>query len=147
MWGFPTDNPTVVRDLLRHLVDKIENNAAQICRYREYFLEDADCILVSYGSSARSALHLVEERRAMGDRYGLLELQTLWPFPEAAVREKCARAKHVVVVEMNMGQIMQQVKLAVEKPDRVYLVNRYDGVLITPGDIMNTLRLIQGKGV
>jgi 2-oxoglutarate ferredoxin oxidoreductase subunit alpha len=147
MWGFPTDNPTVVRELLRHLVDKIDNNAAQICKYKEFHLDDAECVLISYGSSARSALHLVEERRALGDKLGLLELQTLWPFPEAVVREKCARAKHVVVVEMNMGQVMAQVKLAVDKPQRVYLVNRYDGVFITPGDIMNILRLIQGKGV
>jgi 2-oxoglutarate ferredoxin oxidoreductase subunit alpha len=147
MWGFPTDNPVIVKELLRHLVDKIENSAAQICRHKEFFLDDAECVLVSYGASARSALHLVEERRALGDRIGLLELQTLWPFPEAMVREKCARAKYVVVVEMNMGQIMQQVKLAVERPERVYLVNRYDGVFITPNDIMNVLRLIQGKGV
>jgi 2-oxoglutarate/2-oxoacid ferredoxin oxidoreductase subunit alpha len=147
MWGFPTDNPVVAKELLRHLVDKIENNATQICRTKDYFLDDAECVLISYGSSARSCRHLVEERRGRGDRFGLLELQTLWPFPSAMVREKCAKAKHVVVVEMNMGQVAEQVKLAVDAPQRVYLANRYDGVLITPEDIMNLLRLIQGKGV
>jgi 2-oxoglutarate ferredoxin oxidoreductase subunit alpha len=53
----------------------------------------------------------------------------------------------VVVVEMNMGQLLQSVKEAVEKPERVFLSNRVDGVLITPEDIRNILRLIQGKGV
>jgi len=48
---------------------------------------------------------------------------------------------------MNMGQVLQSVKLAADKPERIFLANRVDGVLITPVDIRNILRLIQGKGV
>ena len=147
MWGFPSDNPKVVHGLLRHLVDKIQNNVNQIARFKEYYLEDAECVLVSYGSSARSANHLVVSRRPRGERLGLLELQTLWPFPYDIVREKCANAKYVVVVEMNMGQIMQEVKKAVDRPERVFLANRIDGVFIAPRDIRDILRIIQGKGV
>jgi 2-oxoglutarate ferredoxin oxidoreductase subunit alpha len=147
MWGFPSDNPAVAYGLLRHLVDKIENNVHNISRIKEYYLEDATTILVSYGSPARSALHLVENRRNRGERLGLLELQTLWPFPYGLIREKCAAARHVVVVEMNMGQIMREVKIAVDDPEKVFLANRIDGVYITPTDIRNILRLIQGKGV
>ena len=147
MWGFPSDNPQVVHGLMRHLIDKIQNNAAEIARTREYYLEDADCILISYGSSARSSLHVVENRRKRGERLGLLELQTLWPFPDHIVRERCRRAQTIVVVEMNMGQILQQVKLAVDRPERVFLANRMDGVFINPTDIRNVLRLIQGRGI
>ena len=147
MWGFPSDNPKIVHGLLRHLVDKIQNNVNQIARYKEYFLEDAECILISYGSSARSANHVVVNRRPRGERLGLLELQTLWPFPYDLVREKCANAKYVVVVEMNMGQIMQEVRKAVDQPEKVFLANRIDGVFITPTNIRDILRLIQGKGV
>ena len=147
MWGFPSNNPKVVHGLLRHLVDKIDNNTNQIARYKELYLDDADCVLISYGSSARSARHLVESRRPRGERLGLLELQTLWPFPEQIVREKCAAAEHVVVVEMNMGQVLQAVKAAVAEPEKVFLANRVDGDLITPTDIRNILRLIWGKGV
>jgi 2-oxoglutarate ferredoxin oxidoreductase subunit alpha len=147
MWGFPSDNPSVVHGLLRHLVDKIRNNAQAITRYKEYYLEDARTVLISYGCSARSALHVVENRRARGDRLGLLELQSLWPFPYSLVEEKCAGARHVVVVEMNMGQIVRSVKRAVRDPERVALANRIDGNFITPNDIKNILRLIQGKGV
>ena len=81
MWGFPSTNPSVVYGLLRHLIDKINNNVTKITRYKEYYLDDAEMILISYGASARSALHVVENRRAHGERLGLLELQTLWPFP------------------------------------------------------------------
>jgi 2-oxoglutarate ferredoxin oxidoreductase subunit alpha len=147
MWGFPSNDPAVVHDLLRHLVDKIENNANRICRYKEFYLDDAEYILVAYGSSARSARHLVEVRRQRGEQLGLLELQTIWPFPAQMVREKCAKAKVVLVVEMNMGQIVKEVKQAVDQPDRVFLANRIDGVFITHKDIRNILRLIQGKGV
>jgi 2-oxoglutarate ferredoxin oxidoreductase subunit alpha len=147
MWGFPSDNPGVVHGLLRHLVDKIENNAGQLARYREFELQDADTVLVSYGSAARSALHVVRNRRARGEKLGLLELQTLWPFPAAVVRDKCARARSVVVVEMNTGQVMREVKAAVKDPENVFLANRIDGTLITPTDIRNILRLIQGRGV
>ena len=147
MWGFPSTNPQIVHGLLRHLVDKIENNVNQIARYKEYYLEDAECVLISYGSSARSARHVVESRRTRGERLGLLELQTLWPFPADIVRRKCANAKYIVVVEMNMGQILQAVKLALHEPERVFLANRIDGEFITDADIRDVLRLIQGRGV
>jgi 2-oxoglutarate ferredoxin oxidoreductase subunit alpha len=147
MWGFPSDNPKIAYSLVRHLVDKIQNNTDKISKYKEYYLQDARTILISYGSAARSALHVVENRRKRGEKLGLLELQTLWPFPHSLVQEKCADAKYVVVVEMNMGQILQAVKVSVDRPERVFLANRIDGVLITPTDIRNILRLIKGKGV
>jgi len=147
MWGFPSDNPKVVHGLLRHLVDKINNNANQMARYKEFYLDDADRVLISYGSAARSARHVVEARRPRGEKLGLLELQTLWPFPADVVREHCRGAKAVVVVEMNMGQIVEEVKKAVDEPENVFLANRIDGVFITPDDIRDILRIIQGKGV
>ena len=147
MWGFPTQDPQVIHGLIHHLVDKIENNVHQITRHKEYFLEDANCILISYGSSVRSALHIVKNRRSRGERLGLLELQSLWPFPRDLVRQKCANAQYVVVVEMNMGQVVQEVKNVVEDPDRVFLANRVDGEFISDFDIKNMLRLIQGRGV
>jgi len=147
MWGFPSTEPRVVHGLLRHLVDKLENRTNQIARYKEYYLEDAEHLLISYGSAARSALHVVENRRMRGERLGLLELQTLWPFPVDIIREKCLHAKSVIVVELNMGQILSSVKLSVDDPQKVFLANRIDGVFITPEDILNILRLIQGKGV
>ncbi len=147
MWGFPNNNPKVVSELLRHLVDKIENNVNEISMHKEYWLDDADFILISYGSSARSAIHLAKNRRARGINIGVLELQTLWPFPTDMVRKKCADAKAVIVVEMNMGQIVTQVKNAVKNPDKVFLSNRIDGELISPTDIKTLLRVIQGRGV
>ena len=147
MWGFPSDKPDVANELIHHLNHKIENRAVNITRLKEYHLEDAETVLISYGSSARSTMHLMEDRRSVGMSIGMIELQTLWPFPEDEIRKKCARAKYIVVVEMNMGQIVHQVRAAVDNPGNVFLVNRVDGNLITPLDIKNTLRVIQGKGL
>ena len=112
-----------------------------------FFLDDAECVFISYGSAARSALHVVENRRARGEHLGLLELQTLWPFPAEYVRERCEHAEYIIVIEMNMGQILQEVKKAVDDPEKVFLANSIDGTFITPTKIRNILRVIQGKGV
>lgn len=145
--GFPTLNDAQVNKLVHHLCDKIESNAHEIARWKEFYLDDAEQVLISYGSSARSARHIVEGRRKKGHKLGLLELQTLWPFPSALVREKTRNAKNIFVVEMNMGQITAQVKLAVDSPLRVYLVNRMDGHLITPSEIGSVMRVIEGEGM
>ena len=147
MWGFPSDEPRVINDLLHHLIDKIENRANELTHYREFYTDDAECLLISFGSSARSARQVVEKHRQRGRRVGLLELLTLFPFPSDLVKRKAARAETVVVVEMNMGQLCQSVRLAVDRPERVFLSNRIDGVLITPTDVEKTLRLIEGRGV
>ncbi len=147
MWGFPSNDPKVVSGLLRHLIDKIENNVNEISMYKEHFMEGAEFVLISYGSSARSAIHMARNQRTRGVKIGVLELQTLWPFPEDLVREKCGNAKAVMVVEMNMGQVVFQVKNAVDNPNKVFLINRTDGELISPTDIKTHFRMIQGKGV
>jgi 2-oxoglutarate ferredoxin oxidoreductase subunit alpha len=147
MWGFPSDDHEVVHDLLRHLMDKIENRTNQLAKFKEFYAEDAEVLLISYGSTARSARDLVEQRRRRGESFGLLELLTLWPFPNDLVRQKAAKARYVVVAEMNTGQICQSVRVAVDQPERVFLANRIDGEFISPDDIHRTVRLIRGKGV
>jgi 2-oxoglutarate ferredoxin oxidoreductase subunit alpha len=147
MWGFPSDNPKIVYGLLRHLVDKVEGHAREMARIKEFFVDDAEYLLISYGSSARTALHLVRNRRARGERLGLLELQTLWPFPVEVVRARCKSATCVIVVEMNMGQVFQEVKKAVDNPEKVFLANQINGNFITPTDVLNILRIIQRRGV
>ena len=146
MWGFPTTKPYMIRNLLRHLVDKIDSYANRICQYKKFYAEDAETLLISYGSSARTAMEMVAYSRKRGRKVGLLELQTLWPFPSDTVRQLCKSPKHVCVIEMNMGQIVQQVKTAVDDPNKVYLCNRYDGEMINFEDVKDTLRIIEGKG-
>jgi 2-oxoglutarate ferredoxin oxidoreductase subunit alpha len=147
MWGFPTNNPGIVGGLMHHLVDKINNNVHQITRHKEYHMDDATIVLISYGCSARSARHVVENRRKRGEKLGLIELQTIWPFPVHIIRNRCHDASYILVVEQNMGQLVHLVKMSAAHPERVFLCNRIDGVFISPTDIRNVLRVIQGRGV
>ncbi|UCE34142.1 MAG: 2-oxoacid:acceptor oxidoreductase subunit alpha [Deltaproteobacteria bacterium] len=146
MWGFPSNKPETVYELMRHLVDKIQGHTREITRVKEFYVHDADCLLISYGASARTALHVVENRRERGEKLGLLELQSLWPFPAEVVRKRCASVNYVIVVEMNMGQILHEVKSSVEERNKVFLANKIDGTFITPSDVLDILRIIQGKG-
>jgi 2-oxoglutarate ferredoxin oxidoreductase subunit alpha len=146
MWGFPSTNPEVVYELMRHLVDKLQGHTHEIAMTKEFHVDDAEILLLSYGASARTALHVVEDRRQRGERLGLLELQTLWPFPDEIVKKRCAAVECVIVVEMNMGQILHEVKRVTNYPEKVFLANRIDGRFIAPADILNILRIIQGKG-
>ena len=147
MWGFPTSSPKIVNGLLRHLMDKIDNRVHEITRCKEHYMDGAEYVLVAYGASARSAIHLAKSRRRRGEPIGVIELQSLWPFPAHLIREKCRTAKAVLVVEMNMGQVLHQVRAAVAEPERVFLVNRFDGMLITPTNIQQIIRVIQGRGM
>jgi 2-oxoglutarate ferredoxin oxidoreductase subunit alpha len=147
MWGFPSTNPNTVHDLTHHLTDKIETRAEQLATYKTHGLDDAEVVLVSYGSAARSARNVVEERRTAGYRIGILELETLWPFPRQLVRDICQDRDAVVVVEMNSGQIHAQVSSAVNDPGRVFLANRIDGQFVTPRDITRVMRIVEGAGV
>ncbi len=146
MWGFPSNKPEAVYELMRHLVDKIQGHTREITRVKEFYIHDADCLLISYGASARTALHVVENRRERGEKLGLLELQSLWPFPAEVVRKRCASVNYVIVVEMNMGQIFHEVTSVVEERNKVFLANKIDGTFITPSDVLDILRIIQGKG-
>jgi 2-oxoglutarate ferredoxin oxidoreductase subunit alpha len=146
MWGFPSNKPETVYELMRHLVDKIQGHRREITRVKEFYVHDADCLLISYGASARTALHVVENRRERGEKLGLLELQSLWPFPAEVVRKRCASVNYVIVVEMNMGQILHEVKSVVEERNKVFLANKIDGTFIAPSDVLDILRIIQGKG-
>lgn len=147
MWGFPSTDPGVVRGLLSHLVEKIEGREDELTFVREYDIEDAETLLISYGSAARSARQAVHDAREKGEKMGLLELETLWPFPERRVREAVAKVNQTVVVEMNLGQVFEQVRRVADRPERIFLSNRIDGRIITPPDIRKVLRIIAGKGV
>jgi 2-oxoglutarate ferredoxin oxidoreductase subunit alpha len=144
--GFPTENEQIVVETLNRIVGKIEGKRMEIARWKEFFLDDCDTLLVSYGSAARTSLQYAADARKKGLKVGLLELQTIWPLPEELIREKAAKAKSVVVVEMNMGQLTNVIKAVVNRSDRVFLANRIDGTLVTPGDIDAVVRAVGMEG-
>jgi 2-oxoglutarate/2-oxoacid ferredoxin oxidoreductase subunit alpha len=108
--GYPDMTVEAQDALIRRLVNKIRLNRPDIIRLKEFQVEDADIILVSYGISARIAQLAVEQARARGIKAGLVQLVTVWPFAEQRIRQLAKQARAFVVPEINMGQIVLEVE-------------------------------------
>ena len=134
--GLPKDSPEVVDSVLRRLMRKIEQGIPEIQKYEEDGLLHATIGVIAYGSSARSAKAAIRVAQERGLRIGLLRPLTLWPFPEAAVRSLAERVRHIIVPEMNLGQLVLEVERVVAGRCPVHRVNRVTGEPIPPDEIL-----------
>ncbi len=139
-YGFPaTENNPMADRLIKRLNNKVKAHADELILVDEDQLEDADIAIFAFGSSARSAMEAVQIARQKGLRVGLLKAKTLWPFPEKYVEKWTQRVKAWVVPEMNLGQMVREVALVVSGRVPVYPLNRVDGLLIEPGQIVSLI--------
>jgi len=109
-------------------------------RYEAIQCDDAEYIFVAYGSAARICMKSVELARAEGMKVGLIRPITLWPFPKKAIAEIGGRMKKILCVEMSGGQMIEDVKLAVECKVPVEHYGRYGGVIPTPVEIFEAMK-------
>jgi len=137
--GFPTERPEEVKLFLRRLFRKIRMHFTEIQMFKEQNVEDAELLVIAYGSVARSARSAVREARKRGIKAGLVQLVTLWPFPRRSLVPLMRKTRAVLVPELNMGQISREVKRVRPNKLRVETLNRIDGVLITPDEIVDAL--------
>ena len=133
-----TDDPEVHAELVHRINGKITRNAAAIVDTEEYFLEDADILLLAYGFTARSSLYAAKQLRKEGFKIGVIRLRTIWPFPVERVRNAMKGVRAVVVPEMNLGQVAGEV-MKYARCD-VIRVNQANGKIIMPERIMETIR-------
>ncbi|SHE55454.1 2-oxoglutarate ferredoxin oxidoreductase, alpha subunit [Desulfacinum infernum DSM 9756] len=139
--GFPTQRPDEIVPFLNRIHRKISQHFFDILMVEEELAEDAEILVVAYGSVARSAKRAVREARQRGVKAGLLQLITLWPFPRQILEPYLRKVKAVLVPELNMGQVSREVKRINQGVTRVETINRIDGNLITPEEIL--VRLIK----
>lgn len=119
-----------------HLQAKLAEIKANEVRWKEYDTDDADLLLVAFGTVGRVCQSVVRDARAQGLKVGLLRPVTLWPYPEERVAELASRMKGVFVVEMNAGQMVEDVRLAVEGRCPVGFYGRMGGIIPLPEDIL-----------
>ncbi len=138
--GFPTSRPDEIGPFISRLHRKISSHFSEI-QIAEFFkTEDAEITIVAYGCVARSAKRAVIEAREKGLKVGLLKLSTLWPFMRTAVEKALQTSKILIVPEMNMGQISREVKRVNRGVARVIALNKVDGTIITPMEILNRIQ-------
>jgi 2-oxoglutarate ferredoxin oxidoreductase subunit alpha len=134
--GFPTMRPDEIGPFVTRLFRKISQHFAEIQRAELFQTDDAEITVVAYGSVARSAKRAVREAREKGIKAGLFKLETIWPFPRAAIEKILQASKTVIVPEMNMGQISREVKRVNRGIAKLVTHNKVDGTIITPEEIL-----------
>ena len=111
--------------------------------WEEYMMEDAELCVVAFGIASRVAKNAVVAARAEGIKVGLIRPITLWPFPKKALRAAADQVKAFVSVELNMGQMIEDIRLATECKRPVSLCNRAGGMIPSPDQVLESIRKAQ----
>ena len=107
--------------------------------YEEYMMEDAEIAIAAFGIAARVSKNAVNEARKMGIKVGLIRPITLWPFPDAPFKKAAEHVKQFISVELNMGQMIEDVRLACECKVPVTLCNRVGGMIPSPEQVLDAI--------
>ncbi len=121
----------------------VEQNEAM---YEEYKCDDAEIVVTAFGIAARVAMHAIDRAREEGIKVGLIRPITLWPFPKAPFEKYADKAKCFLSVELSMGQMIEDVKLATKCKKPVYLCNRVGGIIPTPDEVLDFIRKLNQGG-
>jgi len=135
------DVPQVAFKLLSHLAEKITVAEWEAKKIKTLFAEDSRTMLISYGSTSRTVESAVKEARKAGMKVGCARLITLWPFPEDQLQAILEGVDNVIVVEMNLGQIVDKVKEVVGRSSRVIHVPKV-GDLHTTEELLNCIKKV-----
>lgn len=137
--GFPTEEIETCRKLIQRLEDKVEAHKDEIESYEEYMLDDAEVLIIAYGSVSLAAKEAIKHLRNDGIKAGLFRPITMWPSPAKKIKEYTDKIKNVLVVELNIGQYTEEIQRASSRLDLegLYKVN---GRAISPYEIANKVK-------
>jgi 2-oxoglutarate ferredoxin oxidoreductase subunit alpha len=138
--GWPSFDARTVDKMQKLRMQKIYQNLDDIIRYKEYFLDDAEVLVFSFGISARSALAAVKAAREQGVKAGLFQALTVWPFPRAALQERFKKTRKVLTVEMNMGQMKYEVERIAPPGVEKQNLLRANGMPFSPDEVLNAIK-------
>ena len=136
--GFPTNSTKEAAKLLDRLMAKINNNLDDILIYEEGYAQEAETLFIAFGGIVRSVKEAVAILREQGHNVGYFAPKTVWPFPEQRMQEISKNKKNIFVAEMNLGQMIEPVKLAVEDKTIVKGINKANGEIISPEEIIES---------
>jgi len=138
-------DPVVLEELNRRIQAKYRLAMEREVRFAEVETQDADVVLVAYGSVARICKTVVDLARSEQLKVGLLRPISLFPFPSARLAEHADEGKRLLVVEMSAGQMVEDVRLAVDGRAEVRFYGRTGGAVPTPTEILDVIREMHGR--
>ena len=143
-----TSNPATLEELNWSLFRRYQLIQQTEVACDTSMVEDAQLIVVAFGTAARIAKGAIKNARTAGLKVGMLRPITLWPFPAGKVKELAKRTRHFLVFEMNMGQMIEDVQLALAGAGEVSFYGRTGGVIPTPSEVLRVIsRLYYQKGL
>ena len=140
--GSPSQAYEVQRDIVNRLWNKVEANAEKLTRVEDGYLEDAELLVVGFGSVARSVKAAARQARAEGLKVGFSRLIGIWPFPDSYVARVGQRVKKVIVAEMNMGKVCREVQRCLGRDVEVILSSKPGVAMHTPMEILDEIRKV-----
>ena len=144
--GFPAGSPKVTEDSIHRLHEKIARVGEEIIHTEEYFMDDAEYAVVAFGGTARTAYEAVANARKKGQKVGLLRLMTIWPFADQAIARLAAKVKGIMVAELNYGQVVNEVRRAVNGQCAVEFCGKYNMQTFEPAEIEAGIDALCGEG-
>lgn len=143
--GFPKGTPAGTVNALNRLHDKLYHNLDDIVTYENYRMDDAEFVVVAFGGAARTAYESVDLAREEGLKVGFFRPITLWPFPEKEIKAIAAKAKGILVHELNYGQYVLEVERVVNGKCPVSLYGKYDNSSATPQQLLAEIKKAMGR--
>lgn len=137
-------NPNELEASIIARYKRYEELAEKETKYEEYKCDDADIVIVAYGITSRICKTAIAAARAKGIKVGLLRPITLYPYPKKPLLKLADSAKHFLVVELNMGQMVDDVKVATECRKPVTFFGRTGGVIPSPAEVLAEIEKIAG---
>lgn len=141
--GFPTTKASIVQAEEERQIRKVEANKKDIMKWEEYKVDDAEVVVVAFGSTSRSARYAVDQLRSEGIKAGLFRLITFWPFPEERLLEISKKVKAFITPEMNLGMCTGVVKGCIEGNAPVHGIFHVDGEPVNPGEIIAKIKEVK----
>jgi 2-oxoglutarate ferredoxin oxidoreductase subunit alpha len=132
--------PDLSADLVKRICRKITDHADALTDVEEWRLDDAEVVVLTYGSTARPAMRAAKDARAQGIRAGVMKIRLLWPFPKNVVDRICRTTRTILVPEMNIGKIVGEVEKIVQGRSRVISLPKLGGELHTPAEIFERIQ-------
>lgn len=128
------------KKLYQRITGKISENRDKICKAENYFMEDADSVIITYGSEVRPALDAIEMARNNGKKIGLLKLITVWPVHETLIKEIAKNVSRVFVVEMNLGKYVNEIERLCLPFCPVTSITKNMGIIHTKDEIYSAIK-------
>ena len=137
--------PEVLENLVKERYERYEKIKEEEQRAEEFMTEDAEIVVVAFGASSRVARSAIKAAREEGIKVGMIRPITVWPFPDKTIEKVVPTAKKFLCVEMNMGQMVDDVRLVVNGRKPVEFFGRTGGVIPTPAEVLDRIRALAGK--